>query len=148
MALSNLERKTLFGVQLMLIMNKEMTICHALTLEAKKPIYAAACDRLKRYIQNALGGEESLESWQRRNGINHDPEQLQKDRIAWIKWMLDQPELTICKKVATAVIKVEKVYEAAYNDADPVTIEELIVETEKALASARDSLREIKELQR
>ncbi|MDR9847056.1 hypothetical protein [Herbaspirillum huttiense] len=95
MALSKLEREALRRARMLLDRLEVVTICYALTRVARGSIpHAEACMRLKLYVQNALGGQNTtLGSWQRQHGIRHDFIKQREDRIAWIDWMLDQPEI-------------------------------------------------------
>jgi hypothetical protein len=78
-------------------------ICNALLDTARlNPRLHSAAMELRSYITEKLGGMRvvgqhriapTLEEWQVSNGLGErGREQLRRDRLAWIDWMLDEPK--------------------------------------------------------
>lgn len=92
MALTKDERKALELARERIATSRAIFICWALRDVGKE--YRLPVARLKRYIATRLDGSNALYGWQINHGLgDRGPEQRRKDRLAWIDWMLDQPEV-------------------------------------------------------
>lgn len=87
------ERKALMVARALIESGERNYICFALGAAWAMGVCSRKelC-RLKRYIQDQLGAGESgsLWGWQKERGMFPTDDQIRKDRIAWIDWMLDQ----------------------------------------------------------
>jgi hypothetical protein len=94
MALNKIERELLVAARELIESGEEFYICHAIqnATSRRRYYYMDAAKRLERYISKALAPHIALDSWQRANG--YDAQRgVKQDRLAWIDWMLDQPEM-------------------------------------------------------
>ena len=93
MALNKNERKALELAWWQIQTAQSSRICYALSAIGRKDqklLYATI--RLRLYITDALEPFTLFEDWQVANGFGHrSDEQIRRDRLAWIDWMLDQP---------------------------------------------------------
>jgi len=94
MALSKIERELLIAARELIESGEEFYICLAIvTAAVHRGYYCMAVEvRLSRYIRDALAPHVYLENWQRANGYDAQ-RTVRLDRLAWIDWMLDQPEV-------------------------------------------------------
>lgn len=97
MALTTEEREVLKLAREKIEDGRIYYICNALldTAEINPSLYPAAM-RLRLYISEQLRYSDltpTLERWQRYNGFgDRGREQGRLDRLAWIDWMLDEPQ--------------------------------------------------------
>jgi len=91
--LTEKKRKVLKRVRQLIASKEQEFICHAIHYVADNSDgLDDACRELKMFVTHALGNNYTLFCWQKSNGFaEHDDQQLRKDRLAWIDWMLDEP---------------------------------------------------------
>jgi hypothetical protein len=93
MALNKIERELLVAARELIESGEEYFLCFAIASATPQHYYYAyAANRLDLYISEALAPHVSLETWQRANGYSARRDGKQ-DRLAWVDWMLDQPEV-------------------------------------------------------
>ena len=106
MALNKYERELLVVARDLVATKRVLYICCALEVAASQltdkyfcssydeyNAYYAGENRLKKYISDALCGALTLRGWQLFKGMDRGSYALIVDRLAWIDWMLDQPEI-------------------------------------------------------
>ncbi|WP_261526138.1 hypothetical protein [Burkholderia multivorans] len=93
MALTPEKREALKLARKRIVSGQSRYICFALeSVTIKRPDLEEAAAELKGYIHDKLGNRYvGLEKWQRRNGFGaRSIDQVRRDRLAWIDWMLDE----------------------------------------------------------
>lgn len=99
MSLDKHERRVLVLAREKIADGSQKYICTALAVVRDiDGLLWNAANRIQGYICNSLNDSHSLslylEDWQRKNGFAHRThQQCRADRLAWIDWMLDQPEV-------------------------------------------------------
>lgn len=94
MELTNDAREALKFARHLIANGHANSICFALTsVKNDLPHLTGACDRVKAYIQQQLSPHGTLGIWQQANGFAPRTwEELRRNRIAWIDWMLDEED--------------------------------------------------------
>lgn len=94
MALTPEKREALKLARERIVTFESEAICESLLKIARgRPKLRAACKELRIYIAEQLTPCLYLGGWQRRNGLaGRSLAQQRLDRLAWIDWMLDEPQ--------------------------------------------------------